>query len=133
MHDFIHSGRIKRIVLVKGLYKVFNSIKEYYKLTDPFIVNFNRGPSGDVQLRLLDRGLEPQELHLVRVHQQLRLAHGHRHLLLRADCQGRRHARVGPQGPSQKDECRKSPIERCKTNTYYYCSLGEHKIVIFQA
>ena len=43
---------------------------------------FYRGTFGHLQLRLPDWGLEPQELHIVRLHQQLRPANAHCHLLL---------------------------------------------------
>ncbi len=78
-----------------------------------FFVDF-RGPADHLQLRLPDRRLEPQELHSVRLHLQLRHAHVGGHLLLLADRQGCRLARSFSQEASCQDERGKLEIKRRK-------------------
>lgn len=71
----------------------------------------NRGLVDHLQLRLPYRRLEPQELHLVRVHLQLRLSHVGRHLLLLTDRQGRRVPRVRVEEAGAEDERRKLEVQ----------------------
>jgi hypothetical protein len=83
-----------------------------------FIIHFrnlgwvrNRGHAPDLRLRLHERGLEPQELHSLRLLLRLPLAHDPCLFLLQLHCQGRLGPRGGPQVTSPKDERGISTIE----------------------
>ena len=69
---------------------------------------FFRGPFDNVQLRLLVRGLDEEELRVVRVHRELLHPHALRNLLLLQDSGGSRQTRGQSEKTGQENECRQS-------------------------